>query len=144
MNKYPEDSIKQAGSIKTVVCEEKGRRFILHNDAEKHIFKIHVDGGLIKDGCRCDYAVDVSFGESVYLIELKGKDKEHAFEQLLKTLEYFSENFDTKNYHCRVVLSKNKVPNIKGKFEKLMLKAQKEKKCIDYDYACNVYDKDSV
>ena len=144
MNKYTEDSIEQDGTIKIVSCQEKGRKFILNNKSEKYIQKIRVDGKLITVGPRCDFAVDVSKGEVIFLVELKGSDKEHAFEQLLSTLDFFSKNFDTKKYYCRVVLSKNKSPNLQGKFEKLLLKAVKENKCINYDTSCVVYNKDVI
>lgn len=144
MNNYPEASIAQKGNIKTVVCQEKGRKFILTNKSEKDIVKVHVDGVLINTESRCDYAVDVSDGDTVFLVELKGKDKEHAFEQLYNTLDYFRKNFDTEKYHCRIVLSKDSSPKTAGKFEKLLMKAKKEKKCLDYDSACVVYNKDIV
>ena len=144
MNDYAAGSIVQDGVIRIVSCKEKGRSYVLRNTSGKNIQKIHVDGNLIKSGTKCDYAVDVSGGEVVYLVELKGSDKEHAFEQLTSTLDYFYKKFDTKNYYCRAVLSKDKSPNLIGKFEKLLIKAIKEKKCISYDTACVVYDKDRV
>lgn len=144
MNNYSSNSIVQTGCIPKVVCQEKGRKYVLTNKSRSNILKIHVDGFLINEKCRCDYAVDVSDGDKVFLVELKGKNKEHAFEQLYKTLKYFREHFGTEKYYCRVVLSKDSAPKTIGKFEKLIMKAKKEEKCIDYDSACVVYSKDVV
>lgn len=144
MNNYATQAIEQSGIIKNVVCSENGRKFLLKNDSGKNIIKLHVDGKLIKTGVRCDYAIDVEAGDTVYLIELKGSDKEHAFEQLLTTLDYFTKTYETKNYYCRAVFSRVKAPNLIGKFEKLLIRAVKEHKCKDYDTACVVYDKDIV
>lgn len=143
MNNYG-NAIEQEGNIKIVVCKEKGRKYVLNNISEKYIRKIHVDGNLIKTGVRCDYAVDIFDGESVYLIELKGSDKEHAFEQLLATLDFFQKNYETKKYFCRAVLSRTRSPNLIGKNEKLLIKAVKEKRCEDFNSASVVFDRDKI
>lgn len=143
MNDY-DDAIEQEGNIKIVVCQEKGRKYVLNNISEKYIRKIHVDGNLIKTGVRCDYAVDISDGDSVYLIELKGSDKEHAFEQLLVTLDFFHKKYTTKKYFCRALLSRTKSPNLMGKNEKLLMKAVKEKRCENVNSASILFDKDRI
>ena len=144
MNNYVSGSICQEGIIKTVVCAEKGRKFVLKNESGQYTQKIHVDGKLVTVGSRCDYAVDIAHGDTVYLVELKGNDKEHAFEQLYNSLGYFRDNYQTDKYYCRAVLSKDAAPKLTGKYEKLLIKAGKERKCINYDYACVIYEKDRI
>ena len=62
--------------------------------------KIKVDCGLIKSGIRCDYAIDVDISrepiiksedgksDKIYLIELKGSDKDMRKNKQYDSLEF--------------------------------------------------------
>ena len=95
MNEYPACTVEQEGNIPQVVCKENGRVFHLTNKSNYYIQKIKVDNSLIKNGVKCDYAIDLCKAKtdisaaSIYLVELKGVDKSHACEQLLTTYSYF-------------------------------------------------------
>ena len=140
MNKYPKEVIEQAGRIKEVVCEENRRCFRLKNKSDFFIQKIKVDNGLIKTGVRCDFEVDVSEGDckvnehseilskKIYLIELKGSDKEHACEQIIQSYNFFQNNYTTESYHCRIVLSKDHAPKLLTPNQKRLIKLEKQKK----------------
>ena len=132
MNIYPSETIIQSGNIKEIVCKENGRSFYLKNKSKFYINKIKVDGKLIKKGIRCDYAVDVNnqanISDCIYLIELKGSDKSHACEQILQTYIYFNDQYETKNYNCRIVLSKDNAPKLLSTEYKKLLQLEKQKK----------------
>lgn len=140
MNKYPEEVIEQAGPIKVVVCKENGRIYRLQNTKNYFLQKIKVDGGLIKSGIRCDYAVDAGKltenisncvnceSEKIYLIELKGSDKDHACYQIIKTYNYFINKFNTKIFNCRIVLSKDHAPKLLTPNQKRLIQLEKQNK----------------
>lgn len=140
MNKYPQEVVEQAGIIKEIVCEENKRCFRLKNKSNFFIQKIIVDNGLIKTGIRCDYAIDVSEGDpeksnkngnlskNIFLIELKGSDKNHACEQIIQSYNFFQQNYKTESYHCRIVLSKDHAPKLLTPNQKRLIKLEKQKK----------------
>lgn len=118
-----------AVSDKRIVFAENGRKYEAVNLAEKQVVKIHVDGDLIKEGERCDFALDVPSDKKLYLIELKGTDKTHAYEQLLATIEFMSGKMAEVAYFPRIVVSKDSSPKIKSAAEKRMEKFEKSRKC---------------
>ena len=64
MNIYPSEVVEQTGTHNIIVCEENKRVFRLENKSKRFIQKVKVDGGLIKEGIRCDYAVDANENSS--------------------------------------------------------------------------------
>ncbi len=140
MNKYPREVVEQAGKIKEVVCEENKRCFRLKNKNDFFVQKIKVDNGLIKTGIRCDYAIDVNesdceknnkneeLSKKIYLIELKGSDKDHACEQIIQSYTFFQQNYKAQSYHCRIVLSKDHAPKLLTPNQKRLLKLEKQNK----------------
>lgn len=123
------DKIYDVLNDKSIVCKENGRRYEAENSSQKRVLKIHVDGELIKDGLRCDYALNIFDEKKLYLIELKGCEKAHAFEQILETLRFFQERCSDYTYYPRIVLSKNTSPNLKSPAEKRILALIKQGKC---------------
>ena len=119
---------------KKIPCEENGRKYTAINDAEKDILKIHVDGDLITSAAekRCDYALNVWGENKLYLIELKGCDKAHAFEQILATIVFFNSKTTGCCYYPRIILSKDSAPNIQSTAEKQIAKMVKQGKCMQY------------
>lgn len=67
-----------------VKVEENKRKAVFRNPKNKKYSVVTVDGCLINDGARSDYLVSESETASV-LVELKGRDVEHACQQLLAT-----------------------------------------------------------
>ena len=139
MNKYSSDSIIQKARVPVCVCEENGRKFILNNKSNLELTKIKVDGGLIKTGERCDYAVDVESKE-LFLIELKGSDKPHACKQILTTFNYFINNFTAEKWHARIILSKNRSPKLISNEEKRLIHLMKHRKDFDYIIKNVIYE----
>lgn len=140
MNKYPQEVVVQSGIIKEIVCEENRSSFRLKNKSDFFIQKIKVDNGVVKTGIRCDYAIDVNdrdceknnkneeLSKKIYLIELKGSDKDHACEQIIQSYIFFQLNYKTKSYHCRIVLSKDHAPKLLTPNQKRLIKLEKQKK----------------
>ena len=88
LNSYKKESIIQNDRIPVCTCEENGRKYTLNNKSNLLLTKVKVDGGLITEGERCDFAIDAEAKE-IFLIELKGSDKPHACSQIFTTFNYF-------------------------------------------------------
>lgn len=69
-----------------VKVEENKRKAVFLNPGNKKYSVITVDGCLITEGERSDYIVSETGNASV-LVELKGRDVEHACQQLLTTVK---------------------------------------------------------
>lgn len=109
-----------------MIVQENGKEFKIDNPHYKKLEKIHVDGCLITSGVKCDYAVLVDRNSNnlndVYLIELKGCDVKHVYEQLLETYEFFISHYQCKSIHLRLVFSKKSKPKLKSTAEKRITK----------------------
>lgn len=97
------DKEYEINNDRKIVFSEKGKKYETLNSTQQKILKIHVDGDLICYGQRCDYAIDVLNDKKLYLIELKGADKSHAYEQILASIEFMKKKrckfaIFTKNY----------------------------------------------
>jgi hypothetical protein len=65
-----------------------GRRFVTVDNTEREVLaKIRVDGCAIKNGMRADWVVEKE-GRAI-IIELKGRDIEHAIKQVFATAEFW-------------------------------------------------------
>ena len=74
---------------KIVKVQEKGKEFIVNNNSQKLVTKIKIDNCLIIEGKRCDWLLEIDSPCSLALyIELKGKNIEQAYDQLLSTLNH--------------------------------------------------------
>lgn len=115
-----------SGNNTCMMVKENGKEFKIDNPNCKKLEKIRVDGCMITSGVRCDYAVLVDRNSNnlndVYLIELKGCDVKHGYEQLLETYKFFKSNsscsFDSKTMHLCLVISKKSKPMLKSTAEK--------------------------
>lgn len=116
-------SIVQAND-KGSPCKWKGV-----NSKKKRVIKYRVDDGIItsKAESKCDYAVYVE-GDSIYLIELKGSNYNHALEQIDATLDklIIAPNIETASVNGRIVLTKGRVPGIKYSKEPSLVKKLKK------------------
>lgn len=131
LNSYNEESIIQNDRIPVCVCEENGRKYTLNNKSNLLLTKVKVDGGIITEGERCDFAIDAEAKE-IFLIELKGSDKPHACSQILTTFNFFLKNYNSEKWHARIILSKNRAPKLPSNDEKRLIKLQKQRSDFDY------------
>lgn len=76
--------VKSDSKIKV---EENGRKAVFNNIERQDFTVSEVDGCLITDGPRADYLVSKNGSTSV-LVELKGRNVEHACDQLFASLEH--------------------------------------------------------
>ncbi len=139
LNSYSNELIIQNDRVSVCTCEENGRKFILNNKSKLLLTKIKVDGGLVKEGERCDFAIDAESKE-IFLIELKGIDKPHACSQIYATFNYFLKNFNSEKWHARIILSKNRAPKLISNEEKRLIQLQKRRNDFDYIIRNVVYE----
>lgn len=94
---------------------KENRLYKLHNKSGKEIVVYKIDGGLINNlnVMKCDYGIYTEEGW-LFLIELKGKDLEHALDQLNNTISILIKrpNIKVKKLNARVVLSRVSVPRL--------------------------------
>ena len=114
---------------KKIVFSENGEKYEAVNPNAKPVLKIHVDGDLITSGERCDFALYVPEEKKLYLIELKGCDKAHAFEQILATINSLNGSGFVGMYFPRIIVAKDSAPNIKSAAQKRLEKLVKSHKC---------------
>ncbi|MEE0133380.1 MAG: hypothetical protein U0I22_06225 [Treponema sp.] len=130
MSIFPADCVESCDCRSKIICEENKIKYIAHNPNEKCVYKIKVDEGLIKEQVRCDWAVAVvsneDFLEEIFLVELKGSDIDHAFEQITGTMSILSTKCSAKKWFARVVCSKVSSPQLNGINYKKLDKKLKE------------------
>ena len=119
MSIFPADCVESCDCRSKIICEENGRKYIAHNGQQKCICKVKVDGGLNKDNARCDWAVAVVSEEGtgkaleeLFLVELKGSDINHAFEQIVGTIDVLHTNYSVTKWFVRVVCAKVSTPQL--------------------------------
>jgi hypothetical protein len=113
---------------KVVVVSENNRKFTILNQDCKLIEKIKVDGCLIDDNReRCDYVFEIdSPCELAIYLELKGRNIEKAYSQLVSTLGYLSSSHASLKRECHIVASR--VPRAGPKVQELKAKLAKSHK----------------
>jgi hypothetical protein len=105
-----------------LVCAEKGRCVRFEKQPKRVAQKIRVDGCVIKQKTSCDYLV-LDWKQRKHFVELKGKDVDHAFEQLEATIPEFETIGSNDEIWCFIVCSESprttsKVQVRKAKFAK--------------------------
>ena len=95
---------------KNITIKENKRVFTIKNSTTKNINIVKVDDCLIKNGQKCDYLFEIECEDlkEILYVELKGKDLNHALEQILTTIEFCKNNY-SHHYYTRkafVVLSR--------------------------------------
>ncbi len=113
-------------------AEEKGRQFSIElakGSAEKFC-RVHVDGCLIDDSAleKCDYVFLRCSNSDIYFVELKGRDVEKAFDQIVATIGHFKAKMklEQRSIFGFIVASKVKLP--KGSTDIANMKKQFAKK----------------
>ena len=95
---------------KIIPAKENKREFIIKNNSKKNINKVKVDDCLIKSGQKCDYLFEIECEslKEIFYVELKGKDLNHALEQILTTIKFCETNYSHHSYKRKafVVLSR--------------------------------------
>lgn len=113
---------------KIITVKDKGNKqtYIGKNDSSKNFCKIRIDDCLIKDGTKCDFLLISKDIKKAFFIELKGSDLLHALKQIESTINYFKNKLNNYSLNARIVLNKQRTPDLKStqliKFEKMLKK----------------------
>lgn len=117
---------------KIVVLKDKKENstYKLANDSQKELVVYKIDSGIIEDNNipKCDYGI-YSENDTLFLIELKGKDLEHAIDQISCTINTLitQPNITISQVNARIVLSKVSTPDIHTTKEKKLQQLLKNK-----------------
>jgi hypothetical protein len=119
---------------KIIPAEEHKRKLIIFNPSGKVVRKIKVDGCVIEKtdpGLRCDYMFEVDESKTktnvkVIYLELKGEGVQHAYDQLVATIERFSAIHRDCKKECFIVSSK--VPRLTTSVQQLTAMMRNNKK----------------
>lgn len=78
---------------KSKVASENGKRFEIHSPED--FTKIRIDGCLIPSQNieKCDFGFVRHLNQHFYFVELKGKNIQKAYNQIINTIKYFDANF---------------------------------------------------
>ena len=113
--------IESLDNRKLVVVEENSRKYTLNNDLKKELIVYRIDNGIIKSNeNKCDFGI-YSEDAVLILIELKGKDYDHACKQITATIDSLEIDKHVKIY-ARIVLSKGKTPQLRSSIETVLKK----------------------
>lgn len=99
-------------SNKIISVSENKRCFRIINKSKLTISKVLVDGCLITDDrVRCDFLFEIDNPiTTVFYVELKGSDIEHASKQLSATIGYCKKYHSGLNIMSYIVASQVRVP----------------------------------
>ncbi len=126
--RIPDECVTES-SGQRVTAKENKKTFAVLNPSGKVIRKVKVDGCVVTDAStiRCDYLFEIGTPlDAVLYVELKGKNIEHACEQLSSTLKLFSRRHGRVRRQCYVVASR--VPAVSPSTQVLQKKFFKNNK----------------
>ena len=107
-------TIRKPGNSYT--CQEKQASLNVQNDVLADIAFVKLDKGYYPDGNACDYSISSQTESPIgFLLELKGRDMEHAVEQLGNTLQRLKDSRVTALYQEASVVASGaqKIPTAK-------------------------------
>lgn len=109
---FKEHESKCKKNAKTIVCSEKKKRYVAHNNNNHNVYQYQIDGDIISSTDtrnRCDYLLEDETTKCAYLIELKGRHLLHALEQIESTINDYYSLFKNQEYTIlpRIVYGSN-------------------------------------
>ena len=134
-NKFVEPGINKFFDNSTQICfslgttaYEKRKTFRIDKKGIATITKVKVDGCLIKTSQnKCDFVFVVEDTQDVIFVELKSEDVNHAYEQIVRTIEYFKGFVDLEKGQIEGCIVSSSLPRLANlKFQNLILKFKKE------------------
>ncbi len=99
---------------KELVMEENRRKFRVKNESGYRLMYYQIDGCIRVDGKKCDKGLVIEEANTLFLVELKGKDLRTAAEQILATLELCANKLNNALVHGRIVLSRVQRPDLRS------------------------------
>jgi len=105
---------------KIIFAKGHKREFIIKNRSKKNINKVIVDDCLIKEGIRCDYLFEIECEDlkEILYVELKGKDLNHALEQILTTIEFCKNRYSHHHYTRKAFVILSRYPKEDSSIQK--------------------------
>ncbi len=94
---------------KIVSLSESGRKYILNNKSKKQLAIIKIDGCLITSNKieKCDFLIEIDEPQTLAIyIELKGKNIEKAYNQLINTMNMLEKRHKKIKKECQIVSSR--------------------------------------
>lgn len=109
---------------KLIVVKESNKKFTLDNPKLKAIHKVKVDGCLMTDSMKCDFLFEIGKPiEKVFYVELKGRDINHAYEQIISTAKFCKNTHQFFEKECHIVTSSS--PKYSSKTQELQIQLKK-------------------
>ena len=102
---FPESAVLDKNIKNIFKFEEKRKSYRAKNPNKREAIQLQIDGKLYsKNTAKCDYGLLLEDGR-FFLIELKGRQVEHACQQLLETLKLLKRDYNQYNFNffCRIV-----------------------------------------
>jgi hypothetical protein len=127
ISKFFDKSTESCFSLSTTAAEKR-KTFRIDKRSNATITKIKVDGCLIKTSQnKCDFVFVIESTQDVIFVELKSEDVGHAYEQIVKTIEYFKGFVDLDKEQIEGCIVSSSLPRLANlKFQNLILKFKKE------------------
>lgn len=107
-----------------IPVSERGKTFRIRNNDKSRVIIVQVDGCMMKQIEACDYLFDVAKNNTIYYVELKGKNIEKAVKQLLSTMRFFKSTHQDKSKEFHIVASR--VPGTTAQNQKLLREFRSE------------------
>lgn len=117
---------------KLLSVKENGKEYKVELDPRRQCAVLQVDGGLIKNGIKCDKLVIATSPDVIVYVELKGKDISHAIDQLKATITHqIFKPLPTKDDKvlARIVCSAGPASAARKKFEKAKIEFRSRYNC---------------
>lgn len=120
------ECIEYCDTRKKLVIKDKGnpQEYRLENNSQKFFCLVKVDGCLDNSQTthKCDFLLLQCEDKKAYFVELKGAKLDDAMKQIKDSIEKLKNNLNGFSYNARIVLSKQRTPDVKSsdliKFEK--------------------------
>lgn len=112
------------------VAFENGKRFEI--ESKEAYTKLNIDGCLIdsSENEKCDFGFLRHSNNDFYFVELKGKDIEKAYDQIINSILFFESNFVKIPYTKRFcfIVSSSGIPKCQLRISKLKQKFARDKR----------------
>lgn len=111
---FAKECLVSVDTRKELVMEENGRKFRVINGSGSNLIHYQIDGCVQVAGKKCDKGLAIEEANTLYLVELKGKDLRSAAEQILATLELCASKLNNAAVQGRIILSRVQRPDLRS------------------------------
>ncbi|MER1491500.1 hypothetical protein [Enterobacter cloacae] len=109
-----------------IKVKENTSTFEMQNQNRRKIDKMKIDGCVITKGVRCDWMFIDQLSKKEIYVELKGRDVEHAYDQITQTVTQLTKTKESKNgiivcTKCPLTDTKSQVIKAKARKQNIVL-----------------------